>query len=613
MTGNRTLQNTVVSYLTNTNLACLCMLLVAGPTLGGTPPVAFEDVSDLVDFPAKSYTVGGNGQIGAAWLDYDNDGWLDLYLANGCNQNNGLFRNNGDGTFSDVSVDAGVTNGLGSNGVIAADIDNDGFQDIFLTGEGGYQGSCERPVVLYHNNGDGTFSDITESSGVVGPTTQFSAAMADIDNDGFLDLFITGSGPQNGNGPPNSLYHNNGDLTFTDISASSGVDTDRGACAAYFTDVNNDGFIDLHVANCVPFYPPNQNELFMNNGDLTFQEVAVQSGLGATGYWMGLAPGDYDNDGDIDHFVTNLGSPFGLFHALLRNNGDNTYTNVAAQAGASSGEFGWGGTMADFDNDGYADIFFAGACPSFAIGPGAGNPGTMLFNDGDGTFTNHTSDMPTNLASRSTSGVAAADYDNDGFVDIVVAADAFGADPGGPTIFRNLGNGNNWLTIKLRGTVSNRDAVGARVHVTAGGMTRTKEVYAGMSFLSQDSLWLTFGLGSSNTAEAVEVRWPRGLVETIRDVASNQAITLIEGENCGEPVLFGDVAPIFGVIDIDDILCILDGFSDIANCPEGDIVGADSVCPPFAPNGVDFDDVFAALDAFSGNPPCPDPCPQGRP
>ena len=527
------LQRMRTGHLTKTSLAFLCTLLVGAAAKGGDPPVAFEDVSDLVDFPAKSWTVGGNAQLGAAWLDYDNDGWLDLYLANGCNQNNGLFRNNGDGTFTDVAADAGVTNGRGTNGVIAADIDNDGFPDIFLTGEGGYQGSCVRPVVLYHNNGDGTFSDITESSNIVGPVTQFSAAMADIDNDGFLDLFITGSGAQGGDGPPNRLYHNNGNLTFSDISASSGVDTDRGACAAFFSDVNNDGFVDLHVANCVPFWPPTPNELFINNGDLTFEDRAVEFGLEAGGYWMGVAPGDYDNDGDIDHFVTNLGNGFARFHALYRNNGDNTYTNVAGQAGAANFEFGWGATMTDFDNDGYVDIFFAGACPAFMIGPGAGNPGTMLFNRGDGTFANHTSDMPTNLASRSTSGVAAGDYDNDGFMDIVVAADAYRDDPGGPTIFHNLGNDNHWLTIKLRGTVSNRDAVGARVRVTAGGMTRTKEVYAGMSFLSQDSMWLTFGLGSSDSVETVEVRWPRGLVETIKDVPSDQAITLVEGENSG--------------------------------------------------------------------------------
>ncbi len=519
--------------LAKTSLAFLCTLLVAAAAMGGDPPVAFEDVSDLVDFPAKSLTVGGNSQLGAAWLDYNNDGWLDLYLANGCNLDNGLFHNNGDGTFSDVATDAGVTNGRGTDGVIAADIDNDGFQDLFLTGEGGFEGGCLRPVVLYHNNGDGTFTDITESSNIVGPSSQFSAAMADIDNDGFLDLFITGSGPQNGNGPPNRLYRNNGDLTFTDISASSGVNTDRGACAAFFTDVNNDGFVDLHVANCVPFFPAERNEFFVNNGDLTFTERAVDAGLGATGYWMCVAPGDYDNDGDIDHFVSNLGARFGFFHALLRNNGDNTYTDVARQAGAANFEFGWGGTMMDFDNDGYTDIFFAGSDPAFAIGPGNGNPGTMLFNNGDGTFANHTSDMPTNLASRSTSGLAAADYDNDGFVDIVVAAEAYRSDPGGPTIFHNLGNDNHWLTIKLRGTVSNRDAVGARVRVTAGGMTRTKEVYAGMSFLSQDSMWLTFGLGSSSTAETVEVRWPLGLVETINDVSSGQAITLVEGENSG--------------------------------------------------------------------------------
>lgn len=514
-----------------TRLICagVQMIWLTPPVLAGGPPVEFEDVSEIIDFPVLSFTVGGNGMVGAAWLDYDNDGWLDIYLTNGCNQDNGLFHNNRDGTFSDVSVQAGVAHGLGCNGVIAADINNDGFQDLFVTGEGGYQGDCARPVALYYNNGDGTFTDITASSGIVGPSTQFSAAMADINNDGFLDLFITGSGSQTGKGPANRMFLNNGDLTFLDISAVSGVDTDRGACATFFTDVNDDGLIDLFVANCVPFFPSSPIELFINNGDLSFTDAGVQAGLGAGGYWMGVAPGDYDNDGDIDMFVTNLGEGFSAWHALYRNNGDGTYTDVGLQAGVGMFEWGWGATMTDFDNDGYPDIFFAGADPAFMIGPGQGNPGTMLFNRGDGTFEDHTTDMPTNLSSRSTAGVAVGDYDNDGFMDIVVAVDAFGADPGGPTIFRNLGNANNWITIKLRGTVSNRDAVGARVRLTANGMTQTKEIYAGMSFLSQNSMWLTFGLGSSPETENIEIRWPSGLVETYdKPFAAGQVITLVE-------------------------------------------------------------------------------------
>lgn len=193
--------------------------------------MAFEDVSDLIDFPVASFTVGGNGQVGAAWLDFDNDGWL----------------------------------------------------DIFLTGEGGYLGNCPRPVILYHNNGDGTFTDATAESNIVGPSTSFSAAMADIDNDGLVDLFITGSGSQNGVGPPNSLYINRGNLIFRETLVS-GVNTDRGACAAFFTDVNDDGFIDLHVANCVPFFPASPNELFINNGDSTFTEVGATAQLGDEGY-----------------------------------------------------------------------------------------------------------------------------------------------------------------------------------------------------------------------------------------------------------------------------------------------------------------------------------------
>jgi len=222
----------------------------AAPLRAIDPPVRFDDASALLNFEHVSLAFDGDGLAGAAWIDYDNDRFLDLFLTNGRTQPNGLFHNDGHGGFVDVAAAAGVQDRRGSSGVVAADFDNDGWPDLFLTGDGGVTGSGASPVVLYHNNGDGTFSDITATAGIVGPPTANSAAVADIDNDGFLDLFIGAPGSLSGHEQhANRLFHNNGDGTFTDISASAGVHTAIGAFAALFSDYDHDGFIDLFAGN----------------------------------------------------------------------------------------------------------------------------------------------------------------------------------------------------------------------------------------------------------------------------------------------------------------------------------------------------------------------------
>ena len=494
------------------------------------PPVSFENVSALLgDFEHHSVGFGGDGLGGAAWFDFDNDGDLDLFVTNGKGHANALFENDGKGGFTDIAEAAGVANGLGNSGVVAADIDNDGLQDLFLTGDGGMMGTGESPVKLYHNEGGGVFTDITKDSGVFGATTTLSAAFADIDNDGFLDLFITAPGSLvTHTQHANKLYRNNGDLTFTDISAASGVNTALGACATFFSDYNGDGWIDLFVADCNNvFFMPTPIELFVNQGDLTFDEVSADVGLAPGGFWMGFGPADFDLDGDLDFFVTNIGNG----HRLYRANPNATYTDIGVAAGVRFHEFGWGCTSRDLDNDGYPDIFFAGSLPQAGIlGPGLGNPGTLLFNNQAGAFVEWTSTFPVNLSSRYTSGVAAGDYDNDGFQDIFVAVSAWAGDAGQPLLVRNLGNDNGAVTIRLEGTVSNRDAIGARVEVTAGGMTQLQEIYAGSSFLSMDSQWLTFGLGAHSGTERIIVRWPSGLVEVFPNASAGETVTLVEGD-----------------------------------------------------------------------------------
>jgi len=535
--------------------------------------VTFDNVSALLGPYMRSAT--GEGLGGIAWLDYDQDGDLDLYLTNGVGAFNGLFRNNGDGTFTDMTFAAGVANGTGNSGVVAADIDNDGYPDIFLTGEGYLAGPVQTPTSLYHNNGDGTFNDITATAGVPGAGTALSAAMGDVNGDGFLDIFIASpghipflTGPGTGESHENKLYLNNGDLTFTDVTAVAGVGglyvdffgdvVSDGACVAAFSDYNNDGLADIFVGNCnaywstsLPKQPipvrPTPFNLFRNNGDGTFTDVATVAGLDLPGFWMGLAFGDYDNDGDLDLFATSTGTALGgVFpHALFRNNGDGTYTEVSASVGIPNSEFGWGCTFADFDNNGAIDLYQVGSLPMFGIvGPGAGSPGRLYFNDGNGSFVEDTAATGVDLSSKYTSGLAQGDFDGDGFADIAVMTAPY---PGVASeefvLLRNRGNNNHWLTVRLVGTMSNRDGIGALIVVETGKSVREagggkaagsavrrqlREVRAGSSLASSETPWPTFGLGQKRRAK-VTVIWPSGLIESFRGNAADQVIVLVEG------------------------------------------------------------------------------------
>lgn len=527
-------------------------------------PVTFTDVSDQIAFVHE--TDGGDGLVGLAWFDFDNDGFLDLFITNGKGHDNGLFRNNGDGTFTDVAADAGVANGLGNSAVVAGDINNDGWADLFLSGEGGFVGDGQSPTKLYLNNGDGTFSDITDTAGVPGSSVASSAAFGDINNDGYLDLFVTGLSDFTAlEERPNRLYLNNGDLTFTDISASAGVDSVLGGCATALTDADGDGLLDILVANCADVNVlPQPVELFHNNGDLTFSRVEAFNDIGITpevaavvgfpssgGFWMAIALGDFDRDADLDLFFTNTGQNIGAAlggldtaHALSENNGDGTFSTTASGIADQGGEFGWGASFADFDNDGYPDLALAGSFPIIAgnvsvlafplafregpgaIGPGLGNPGRVLMNDGEGNFV---SGITFGLENYYTSGLAVGDFNNDGFPDIAIGVTAFGDNPGQPVLLQNSGNDSNWLTIKTVGTTSNRDGVGALVTVTVGGSSQAQEVRAGSSFLSMDSPWLTFGLGESAAADFVEVVWPSGAVDRFTNISAGQTVTLTEG------------------------------------------------------------------------------------
>ncbi len=525
----------------------------------------------------KRYLVEEMG-CGVAFWDYDNDGWIDIFIVNGTRfdvspsdppPSNFLFHNNRDGTFTDVTQKAGLIRTGWGQGCCVGDYDNDGFDDLFVT----YWGQN----VLYHNNGDGTFTDVTEKSGLLqpGPHPRWNVACCflDYDRDGHLDLFVAnyvnfdpqitpapGSdplcryyglpvacGPQGLGGGTNILYHNRGDGTFEDVSEAAGVSIPRGSPDPYVVrtnwrpvgsygmgaaaaDFDNDGWPDIYVA-C----DEAPSLLYRNNHDGTFTEIGMPagcalSGNGATQGGMGVAVGDYDCDGWLDILKPNFA---GENFSLYRNNRNGTFYDAVYQAGlaAATANVGWGAGFQDFDNDGWRDIFVS----TGHVYPQVEGRGLManyasakvLFrNRGGGRFEDVGSKAGPGITRPQTSrGCAFGDYDNDGDVDVVVINMN-----GPPSLLRNNCAGeNHWIKVKCTGIKSNRSAIGARVTVVSGNHAQIDEVMSGASYVSQNDFRLHFGLGRAAQADQVEVRWPSGLVERFQNVEANQLIHIQEG------------------------------------------------------------------------------------
>jgi len=519
----------------------------AAPTPIPTPALTgiLNAVPNAFDFVREGVYRGGDGVGGAAWFDYDNDGDLDLYVANTKTEPNALFRNDG-GTFTDVAVKAGVTNGEGNSGVAAADINNDGCADLFLSGEGGAIGSLWSPHKLYVNNCDGTFTDASEGSGIVVPEGVWSAAFGDINGDGLLDLFVGGvSGLFGGVFRPgrNEIYLNNGDATFERASVSAGLTTQSNTCGVAISDYNSDGLLDLFTANCGVGESP---ELWRNNGDMTFAEVAGEAEIGRKSGESGsvndhattrMLFADFDNDLDLDILALSYGDVVSgqvlewILHQLWENNGDGTYTNVAGRAGITGLGFGWGASFADFNNDGYPDFYYVGGIPVEPYDFLGENPGTLFLNRQDGRFAK---EEDHGLGGLFASGIATADYNQDGYLDIVVVTAKSKGVGGTPVLMRNRGGDNSWITVRLVGTESNRDGVGARVTVTAGNLSFLKETRSGFAFLSTQSPWPTFGLGGHDSLVDVRVEWPSGLTEVFGSQPIRQMVTLTEGTGASQ-------------------------------------------------------------------------------
>lgn len=477
---------------------------------------------------------------GAAWCDYDNDGALDLYIVNSAAvrpepdtilPKNVLYRNNGDGTFTDVTDSADVGDTGWGMGCAFADYDNDGDADLYVTN---YKAN-----VFYLNRGDGTFKRYTSGAGGIGHTGFGSGvSWGDYDADGFLELYVGNyidykKVPQGDEvffpydffGQANVLYLNKGDGGFVDVTDASkingGFHLTLGVSAA---DYDADGDLDIYLAN-----DADQNILYRNEGEMTFTNTNQPDARSRTGdirSGMGIAWGDYDNDGALDLFVTNW---LDENNVLYRNNGDGTFMDVSAQSGVFESGLGktcWGTVFFDMDNDTDLDLFFSAGHIDPATWESHGQPDVLLRNNGDGTF----SDISSQVGLRefdSTGvgrGVAAADYDADGDVDLLVVNSGEK-----PKLLRNDGgNKRSWIHIRTVGVESNRDGVGTRITVITGDIQQIREVAAGSSYLSQNSPEVEFGLGNHSMVDKIIIKWSSGIVQTLKNIPVNQKLVVIE-------------------------------------------------------------------------------------
>ncbi len=539
-----------------------------------SPGVQFRDVTLAagIDFVhshgSRSSLLPEDMGSGAGFADYDNDGDLDLYIVNNPgpltveisseSPGNILYRNNGDGRFTDVTETAGVGDQGHGMGCVFGDYDNDGDLDLYVTNFGAN--------VLYRNNGDGSFSDVTEATGVGDERWGTGAIFGDYDRDGDLDLYVCNyvdfhfaiidemkrGSKQAGISVPsalnpiafeaqeNVLFRNNGDGGFSDVTNALEVEASGGrSMQAIFTDFDLDGDLDLYVANDLT-----PNFVYENNGDGTFVDVSSESWAADFRGSMGLATGDYDGDGDLDLFISHWIDQENTLYRNLWVEGseianaesnkvepirliDESYGSLLAEI--SMKDIGWGTDLFDYDNDTDLDIFVANGStfqylemPKFLMR----QKDRLFRNEGDGTFIDVAGEVGVGaLRSRVGRGAAFGDYDSDGDIDVFVVNNHDRA-----VLLRNDGgNQNAWLHVKLVGTLDNRDGVGSKIRAIAGNLTQIREINAGASYMSFNSLTAEFGLGQESMVDLLEVIWPNGVVERFSGIQVNQKVVVTQG------------------------------------------------------------------------------------
>jgi hypothetical protein len=535
------------------------------PAFTAADPVpAFSEVSPASSGISWRHVNGRSAEMylpettgaGCGFLDYDNDGWMDIYLVNSgaCDfykpdppLRNALYRNNRDGTFTDVTERAGVAGAGYGQGVAVGDYDGDGFPDIYLTQYG--------RSILYHNNGDGTFTDVTAKAGVAAPGWSSSAVWFDYDNDGRLDLFVCRfvdfTREKNkwcGNRDTNQrwycipkvydpmpcwLFHNNGDGTFTDVSKDSGIAKSLAkAWGVVACDINNDGWMDLFVANDTV-----ENFLFVNQKG-KFEEIGLVAGVGYSAYGrarsgMGVDAADYDQDGWTDLFVANVDQEM---YSLYHNNKNETFSDAAIATGIGSTTklmSGWGLKFLDYDNDGDLDLLVCNGHPDDKIdGRVAGvkylEPMLLFHNAGKGLTNVSAQSGPIFSKPIAGRGMAIGDFDNDGAVDVLVAVNN-----DAPILLKNnAARRNHWLGVNLVGKKANRDAIGAKVTYQAGDLQRTRTKVGGGSYLSAHDPRMVLGIGKREKIDWLDVKWPMpgGATQHFTDLPIDRYITIIEGQ-----------------------------------------------------------------------------------
>ena len=546
-------------------LAVLLILLAHSRQSGAGSAVAFEDVAAQAGIDVVTYCgsieknhIQETSGTGGAFVDYDGDGYLDLYVVNAwriedrkvvLKAANVLYRNRGDGTFADVTASTGVGDRSWGLGVCVGDYDNDGQPDMYVTNGG--------PNLLYRNRGDGSFANLAGAAGVDHPGLSTGCAFLDYDRDGDLDLYAANyvestiaevlsaqrnmmwrgvglvlSGPRSLQGAPDVFYRNDGDGTFTDVTDESGLREQRlyygyGVCA---TDFDADGYPDIYVAN-----DTNPNYLYRNNGDGTFTDVAQRMSAGRTKHGMtqagmGIDSGDYDNDGDFDLIVTNFANDF---CALYRNQG-RYFEEISPAAGLWKATFmslSWGTSFIDYDNNGILDLFIANGhiYPQLKTADAANeqyDQANQLFRNVNGRFVDVSQESgPGLFLVRSSRAAIFGDYDNDGDTDIVI----LNIDDKPNLLRNNGGNSQHWLQVRTVGTKSNRLGIGARLRVRVDSLIQIREIRSGSSHMSQNDMRAHFGLGERTAVDTLVVRWPSGVIDRLTHLPVDRLIVVKEG------------------------------------------------------------------------------------